>query len=48
MRRSCALGEKIVLEGHRPRLPLFDSGDPNFASSADEVPAGRAGRDELD
>ncbi|MEO3804350.1 CopG family transcriptional regulator [Nonomuraea sp. B1E8] len=43
-----ALAEEIVGERPRPRLPLFDSGDPSFAGSVDDVLARGFGRDGLD
>jgi plasmid stability protein len=43
-----ALSEEVVGERPRPRLPLFDSGDPNLARSVDDVLAEGFGKDGLD
>ncbi|MFG1702946.1 hypothetical protein ACFLIM_07115 [Nonomuraea sp. M3C6] len=43
-----ALNEEVLGERPRPRLPLFDSGDPALARSVDDVLAEGFGRDGLD
>ncbi|GAA3686793.1 hypothetical protein GCM10022224_059670 [Nonomuraea antimicrobica] len=43
-----ALSEEIVGERPRPRLPLFDSGDPTMAERVDDILAEGFGRDGLD
>jgi hypothetical protein len=40
-----ALGEEIIGERPRPRLPLFDTGDPTAAERVDEILAEGFGKD---